>query len=234
MNLTKLYNILQTVNVAGIPEVIFEKQDDGVLVRGADVVSDDQDPSIVILSKTDKDVVEMTTGVHRVSVLLNRMSLFDLQKAKVKTSDNGDDWIHHADIRQGKRKVSFTFANPSTINVPDGAVEDEVVSTVSFDKNQVQDLVKANQALSPELFKLKGEGEDIVIELFDGISDNFTDVVGTNSSGEWSYSWRTDSIMKLVKHTIKSSDAVELGIGKSGILYIAVGELIFMIMPQVE
>lgn len=233
MNLTKVYNILQTANVAGIPEVILEKQDDGVLVRGADCVSDDQDPSIVILSKTDKDVVDSTTGIHRVSVLLNRMSLFDLEKAKVQTQKT-DEFVRHMDIRQGKRKVSFTFANPKTINVPSGTIDDQVVSTVAFDKNQVQDLVKANQALSPELFKLKGEGEDITIELFDGISDNFTDVVGTNSTGDWSYSWRMDSIMKLVKHAIKTSDAVELGIGKSGILYVAVNELIFMVMPQVE
>ena len=82
MNVEKLYNIVNTVNIAGIDQIIIDKNENGVTVRGADLVGEGEEVSIVIVSDTDSDVVDKTMGIDRASVLRKRMSLFDLDKTK--------------------------------------------------------------------------------------------------------------------------------------------------------
>ena len=232
MNLEKLNTIIDTVNVAGINRVILKKNDDGsVSVRGSD--DKGEEPSIVIISETDKDVVDNTMAIHRVPVLLNRMNLFNLDKARV-SEINTDEYTKSITIKENRKKVTYTFADPNTLMVPDGTIDDNIICSIVFKKEDIENIIKANQALSPELFTLSGVKDEIIMVLFDGISDSFTNIVGTNNSGDWEYSWKIDSVMRLIKHAIKKEDSVELGIGKVGILYITVNNLIFMAMPQVQ
>jgi len=231
MNVEKLYNIIDTVNIAGIDQIIIDKNDNGVTVRGADIVGEGEEVNIVILSDTDSDVVDKTMGIHRTSVLHRRMSLFDLSKTKSNTVDS-ETFVKSLSLNESRKKVSFTFADPKTIDVPTGSIDDEINTNIKLSEQTINELVKANAAMGSEFIKIKGINKDIIIELFDGISDTFTDRIGSNTSGDWSYQWSTNSILRLAKHAIKSEPVVEFGIGEQGILYIEVNDLIFMIMPQ--
>lgn len=230
MNLEKLNVIVETANVAGINRLVINKTDERVMIYGSD--DEGEEPSIVIISEADWDVVDNSIGIHRVPVLLNRMNLFSLDKATVSKIDT-DNYTKSITIKEGRKKVSYTFADPSTLSVPTDTIDDSIICTVRLTKDNVQNLVKANQAITPKLFTLSGIKDDIQMELFDGISDTLTDVIGKNTSGDWSFNWEMSSVMKLVRHAIKQEDSVELGIGGIGILYITVNDLIFMVMPQV-
>lgn len=232
MNIERLHSVLETINVAGIKEIIIEKKDDTVLIRGADSTNEEEKPSIVIVSETDHNMVDRTMGVSRVPVMLNRMNLFDLSKTKVSQVGN-DDYMKSVTFKENRKKVSFTFTNPSIINVPSKTIDDNVSNVVVLSKDYIANLVKANQAMNSNLINLTGINNEIVIEMLDDGSDAFTDVVANNCEGEWSYNWQTSSVMKLLRQAIKQNDSVELGIGDVGILYIEVNELIFMVMPQV-
>jgi len=229
MNTEKLFNIIETTNIAGIGQIILQKEDDHVLVRGLD--TPDQDISIVLFSKTDKDVIDKTCGIHRVPVLLSRMTLMNLDKTKVSTEEN-DDFLKSIHMKEKNKRISYSFAEPNTIRAPKNVVNDEIVNRVILKKDDVVNITKAVSAFNPVHFVLSGEGNDIVLKLVDDVSDAFTDVVGKNVTGDWSNKWRTDSVMRLVKHSIKNNDDVELGIGKDGILFIEVNSLMFMVLPR--
>lgn len=234
MNIERLYSVIETINVAGIKEIIIEKSDDKVMIRGADSTDDSAQPSIVLISETDHNIVDTTMGISRVPVMLNRMKLFDLTKTKIsQVNSNAGDYVKSVTLKESRKKVSYTFSNPDTINVPSGTIDDNVSNSITLTKEYIDNLVKANQAMNSELISISVINNEMVIELFDGISDSFTDILSENCVGEWSYNWRTDSVMKLLRQSIKNNDSVELGIGDLGILYIEVNELIFMVMPQI-
>jgi len=234
MNIERLYSVIETINIVGIKEIIIEKSDDKVMIRGADSTDDSEQPSIVLISETDHNIVDTTMGISRVPVMLNRMKLFDLTKTKLSQVDNDvGDYVKSITLKESRKKVSYTFANPDTINVPSGTIDDNVSNSITLTKEYIDNLIKANQAMNSELISISVINNEMVIELFDGISDSFTDILSENCVGEWSYNWRTDSVMKLLRQAIKNNDSVELGIGDLGILYVEVNELIFIVMPQV-
>ena len=135
-------------------------------------------------------------------------------------------------LKEARKNVSYTFSDPKTIDVPSGTIDDEIKTSIRITKDTINELVKANTAMQSDFIKISGINKDIIIELFDGVSDTFSDRLGSNKSGEWSYQWTTNSIMRLAKHAIKTDPEIELGIGEHGILYIEVNDLIFMVMPQ--
>jgi len=233
MNIERLHSVLETINVAGIKEIIIEKKEDGVVIRGADSTSDEERPSIVLVSEVDSNIVDTTMGITRVPVMLGRMNLFDLSKTKVSQVEV-EDYVKSVTFKESRKKVSFTFANPQTINVPSGTIDDAVNNVITLTKEYITNLIKANQAMNSNILSITGINNETVIEMFDDGSDSFTDVIADQCSGEWSYDWRTDSVMRLLRHAIKNNDSVELGVGDMGILYIEVNELIFMVMPQVQ
>jgi len=232
MNIEKLNEVLKTINVAGIKEIIISKADGKVMVYGADSTEDDIMPSIVVISEADSSIVDVTMGISRLPVLLNRINLFDLEKTKV-SCDTTDTFTRVITVKEGRRKVSYTFTNPDIINVPTDTIEDNVSNIITLSKEYINGLSKVNQAMSAEVINITGINNEITFELSDGDGDSFTDVVSDECTGDFSFNWQTRSVLKMLKHAIKKDDYVELGIGELGILYIEVDNLLFMIMPQV-
>jgi len=227
MHLEVVFKILSAINNAGIKQVILEKKENSVLIRCAD-----ESKSVIVFSEMEGSFIDETIGVHRISTLFDRMKLFDCEKAKVTTTAFEGGATKAITIKEGRKRVSFTCAKPDTIEAPSGMVNDEIVNTIVINKERVDEILKAILALNPEYVSLEGDGDDILIKLFDGVSDNFTDIIGTNTSGSWSNHWKKEHLVKLLRQATKSNDEVMLGIGKHGILYIEVDEITFMLRPQ--
>lgn len=235
MNIKKLQQVLQTASVAGMRELVLSKEDGMTMAYGADdsdkTDGGEHDPSIVLISEIDNDIIDHSMGIHRVDIFLKRLELFDIEKVKVSLKHN-DDFITSITLKEGRRKATITLSSPQTIDVPSGSIEDEIVDSIKIKKTYVDYLNKANSAMNSQMINVSGINKDIVLEMYDGLSDTMEDVVGTTSNDDWSYNWRTMSILKLLRHCIKSEDEIELGIGECGILYVEVESMIFMIMPQ--
>ena len=236
MNIKKLQVVLQTVSIAGMRELVIDKSPTKTMAYAADdsdknTDSGEHDPSIVLISEIDNDIVDHSMGIHRVDIFLKRLALFDIDKVKV-TQKHNDEFVTTLTLKEGRKKATITLSSPATIDVPDGTVEDNIIDSVVFTKNYVEHLNKANTAMNSEMLTLSEINKDIVLELYDGFSDTLEDKVGETTNEGWEYNWRMSSILKLVRHSIKTKDEVELGIGECGILYIEVESVIFMIMPQ--
>lgn len=237
MNIEKLHNILTMLDVAGIKQANLERFDDGsVKIFGADDVEEgEEQPSIVVISSTDPTVTDASMGIQRVPVMLKRMNLFDPEKMKQShTTSEEFGFMNSIVFKEGRRKATYTFADPHSINVPNGSIDDETLLNVTLSKAYVESLSKANSAMGSKMLTLKAINKEVVLELDDGISDTFTDVISTCKSGDWVFSWKTASVLRLLRHAIKTEDEVSIEVGEVGILYVTINGIDFMVMPQVQ
>ena len=232
MNNEKLYKIIDTVNTAGIKELIINVEDGKVMLYGADNTDGDSTPSVIVVSEADDDVVDTAMGISRVATLLKRMSLFDMEKLKMSCTINStEEFAKVLTIKESRRKITYTFANPITINVPIGLNEESISNTITLTKEYVAHLVKVNQSLSSKIFNLSGLNNKITVELSDD-GDSYTDTISESCNGEIMFNWDARSVLKMFKFATKGNDSLELGIGITGMMYIVIDDITFIIMPQ--
>lgn len=227
MDLKKLFNIANTVSNAGIKEVVFECKDDGVLIRGAD-----EKVTIVVFSSVTGNIIPNTMGAHRLQTMIDRMKLFDLDKANGEVSTKGDN-AKSLTVREGRKRASISFGDPEKIAAPKSVLDDDLSNRVVLDKARVEELGNAISAIQPEYVTMRGEGEDIILELREkDTNDTFVTVVGTNNTGEWERHWNVVPFRRLVTQAIKTSETVDLGIGTKGLLAMSVNDVEFALIPQ--
>ena len=236
MNLEKLHNVISMLDIAGIKQANIIKEDGTIKIFGADDVEEgEEQPSIVVISTTDSNLIDASMGVQRVPTMLKRMNLFDTEKMKqTHTISEEHGFMNNIIFKEGRRKASYTFADPHTINVPTGAIEDEIIFKTSFTKDYIDRLGKANSAMGSKFLTLNVINNEVILELYDDISDTFTDVIGNFDGGDWSYNWKTNSVLRLLRHAVKTEDEVSIEVGEVGILYITISEIDFMIMPYLQ
>lgn len=228
MYLDIFYEILETVNVAGINKVIIDRTEDGVVIRGID-----DDETVVVFSKKDGSIVPNNIGVHRVPAILGRLKLFDLEKSTTEAGTRGDS-ISTLTIKEGRKKAQLAFTNPDNIRAPKRAIDDEILNQVTLDKDDIQLITSAITNFQPEFITFKGTGDEILLQLNESdTNDCFTDKVGQNSTGDWEYHWNARSFTRLIRQASREDETVFLGIGSTGIMCLAVNDVNFILIPQV-
>jgi len=229
MNLQFLQDILETISVAGINEVIFTVNEDHVLVSGID-----ESNSTIVFSKIDDTNFDgRSVGIFRIPILIKRLRLFDLIFVKSECTYHGG-YVNTLVIRQGKKSVSYTFANPGLIRAPKSIVEENsFLNEVVINKKKLGGMIKAVQALNPEFISFVGIGSDIVVQLKDQVNDKYEDIIGTNKTGDWTYKWRVNKLLKLLKYELKNSEEVKIVIDGNGFMKFVVNDLQFILPQQI-
>lgn len=231
-----LYDALNTIKTQRINQLVIDPTDDGIRFRG----SDDKESTIVFSDSTQS--YEMlngkSLGISNVDTLCKRLSLFDLSKDNVNVnfeSKEGTNFIHRLKISYHKQKMTYTFSNPDHCRgAPKAIHQSDVISSINTDKTETEHLLSAIAATKAEIFCLEGSGDETVVRLYDGNADTYTDMLGTNDAGEWSYSWRADSISLLLKESLRSgSNSVVYNVIRGGLGQIDVNNISFYTLPQV-
>lgn len=231
MDLKRLFEVLDTVSVAGMKQVVLEPEDNGVKVRGVD-----EDNSVIVLDTISGDFVPHSLGVHRVGTVLDRLKLFNLDNAKVEVSksDSKEDVIDSILIKEGRKKAFCRFSDPDFIRSPKKMAVDETIATITLTSDKVTEITSAVGALNPEFLTLRGDGDDIWLDLYEkDTNDQFSDVVGSNESGAWEYNWNVKSFVRLAKQAIKTDDEITLVVGSRSKLTLSVNGIEFVLLPQV-
>ena len=206
--------------------------DETVRVNSVHGISPDE--KIVLFSEVVGDpITSKDMGVHRVNSLISRLKLMDPDKATVDINE-GDAFLNAITVKQGRKKVDYTFADPEKIRHPHNIQQDEIKCTLEFNKEQATALLNAVVAMQPAFLTFEGRGEDTWITLDDGNSDSFEDRVGTNTAGDWKSHWNVTSVTRLLKFAIKESKTVTLKISHHGFLFMEVAGLTFLVVPEVQ
>jgi hypothetical protein len=238
MNIIKFKEILETLNAAGFKETVIDRCGDGkVRVRG---ITDSE--SLAIFAEYDFDL-EKSIAVTAIPSVLNRLNLFDLEKAKVELSDKGRrdqvmDYTTTMLITQGRREVFHTFPSPRNIRAPSEVMKDEIVDVVTLDSEKTDRILKAITALQSvagqkeRVVTFRGQGDNILVSISDDEGNYFHDVVSKNTSGEWENHWNSQAFVKMIRNMVKSGDDISLKIGAREIMYLSFNNLEFMVLPE--
>src|SRR4030065_1037569 len=229
MDLKTINDILTVVSVSGINQIVLSVKDDNkVLVSGID-----KDGTVVAFHMFDNNgMLDKSLGIHRISVLMDRLKLFNLSKTVVEQVDK-NYFTKSILLKEGRKKISYMVSEPTMINAPKEIVPDDIIGTLSIDKTMFESLYSASQTINSTSFYLVAENDEIVFTVLDDTSgDKYEEVIGSNNAGhDYSYKWNVEKFFKLIRQNLKTKDTTQINIGKHGYLSLNITGIDFLLLP---
>ena len=236
MDIIATKELLQELSDIGINECVIEPVDEGTRVRGSN-----KDRNTIVFKTLEMELVETPIGIQSVRGLLSRINLFESDKAKITTKDNGDH-TQAVTIKQGRRSATFRCAAPENLAVPkvvpDCGITDE--NRIIFNADYVGFINDAVSAMSytgnnaERSISAKVENNEIVVTINDGEDDSFVDTKAmdvVNCRGVWEIG-PFSKLMKLSSHYV-DGDA-EFSISEHGVAVFRIGVLDALVPPMVS
>lgn len=240
MDVVKFKAILETMHKVGIEAAIFEPDENGTKIRGAD-----KNRKVVVFDTIDEELVTATLAIQSVRGILSRLSLFDLEKASVemdKKSENGEEFVVNFSLKQGKRKGGYKCANPDvdSLGVPKYIPNIDPVASINFTAEYTEYVLQAMQSLSitgdkdERYVEFESTSGELVVKIYDGEDDSFNDSIEDVVDGEdVSSKWEIDAIQRMIKvNTDGGKTGFEFGITENGIGLLDMGEICVMVVPM--
>lgn len=176
INLKMLKDILEQLTSLSITEAVIEP----VVEDGKDytrVRAGNKDHSIMIFDSVEGKLTDKTMAIASIKGLQTRLALFNEDKASV-TVTNGNSFVSSIEIKEGKRKATYTMSHPNIILAPKVMPQYDIYGDViTFSKDFVDYLSEVFNSIS---FTGKRENRKISIksgkgELFITVSDGEND-----------------------------------------------------------
>lgn len=239
-SIRNLKTLLQTVSLVKIDRLIIE----GNLIRGVD-----EDQTVVIVSDTNvPDFGGAIVGLNRLSILANRIALFDADEAfsveAVETPSregNGMD-ISVFKLASKGSKFEYRCARAGSIKAPK-QLNDSFVWAITVPVDSVKLAISAANTMGSEQVALvsKGSGE-VLFEIVDGSTqDTFTTKIADEAvwlaedqdqpTQAFVNYYAVKALMPLLKAAATQGDPVIL-VGEEGMLQITVNNYTMTLLPR--
>ena len=232
MDNEKFYEIIDTLNTIGMKEAVIDVGDEqnNAKVRTYDSYNDE--PGIAVVSEIPSNVIDHTIGIGDISTLYKRMSMFDVSKMKTKTELSNEGHATTIVFSEGRRRFTYTFSHPKIFSMPTAIPESTKIAEIDFDKSMIDELSKANSAISSQYINIISVNGELRIRLFDE-SDDYVFVIGNFESSNWSYNWKMGQFMKVMKHAVKFNDTVRVTVTENMLFKVTIGLIDIVLMPQI-
>jgi len=178
--LPMLKDILEQLNSLGISEAIIEPHTND----GKDytrVRAGNKDHSIMIFDEIEGKLAEKKLAISSVKGLQTRLALFNEEKASVTVSYR-DSYVSNIEIKEGKRKASYTLSHPNIILAPKMMPEFNIVGDViTFDEKFISSLMDVFTSLGftgnkeESRIAIKSVKDEMTLTVFDGETDSFVE-----------------------------------------------------------
>ena len=255
-----LRSLLETLDSIGIEEAVLapeeEKRDPNT---GACLLASNRTRSVVVADQVGLPLLEEVFGIGSVKGLLSRLELFDRTKAcKFEISKDEDGVVEAIKVSQGRKKTEYRCLNPEVLLVPSAVMDEQEDSwELCFTQADISEFQKASRSImmaasdkEKAQFKITvdklGEAE---ITIADGDYDSFRVTMKASANtdkGLPETSWDISTMIRCLKAV--SAEAAENGLGEgseealcsvkmtvaaSGIAFMTLGEVEFMLIPDI-
>lgn len=235
-----LKTLLQTVSLVKIDRLIIE----GNKIRGVD-----EDQTVVIVSDTNvPDFGGAKVGLNRLSILANRIALFDADEAftvdAVETQSRDDEGMDISSFKLASKGSKFEYrcARVGAIKAPK-QLNDSFVWAVTIPVESVKLAISAANTMGSEQIALvsKASGE-VLFEIVDGSTqDTFTTKIADEAvwlpededqpTQSFVNYYAVKALMPLLKAAAAHGDPVVL-VGEEGMLQITVNNYALTLLPR--
>jgi hypothetical protein len=235
-----LKTLLQTVSLVKIDRLIIEPN----LIRGVD-----EDQTVVIVSNQNvPDFGGAKVGLNRLSILANRIALFDADEAftveaveSPSRDDDGND-ISSFKLASKGSKFEYKAARVGAIKAPK-QLNDSFIWAVTVPVDSVKLAISAANTMGSEQIALvsKASGE-VLFEIVDGSTqDTFTTKIADEAvwlsededqpTQSFVHYYAVKALMPLLKAAGAAGDPVLL-VGEEGMLQITVNNYAMTLLPR--
>jgi hypothetical protein len=187
IDLRMLKDILEQLTTLGISEAIIEP----VTLDGKDhtqVRAGNKDHSILIFDQVEGKLSEKAMAISSTKGLQSRLALFNEDKASV-TVSNGSTFVSSIEIKEGKRKATYTMSHPNIILAPKVMPEYEIYGDViEFSKDFIDYLTEVFNSISftgkreNRRISIKSGNGELIVTVSDGESDSFVETFPSDVS----------------------------------------------------
>lgn len=239
MDIKLIKNVLSIMDGVGISEAVLEPSDsDGTRIRAAN-----KEGTIIVFDEIPEKLVDLPVGIQSVRGLLSRINLFDIDKASVEFSDNGEI-IREATIKMGRKRASFKFSRPKKMAVPKMIPGDlSMDSYLTISSEYVKYLSTVITAMSytgdkkeRTISLLTEDDGHAIINIYDGEDDSFNDTIeDCPISVPEKASWEVVPFERVLKAAVDCSEdnTAKLSVTEHHIAVFEVGSIKIMIGPIV-
>lgn len=239
MNIMKIVSILETLSSAGLQEVVIEPIHSGIKIKSSS--SNNDCPSLIVCCDiTDiegyNDVVDKNLAVSNIDTFLSKMSLLDLKTTAINIQySQNQNYIHRVDFSCNNKELSNRFSNPQTLSVPREVITDNKLCSIYLDNISIKNILSSVNIMKSKNIMIESKNQKISFKIYDENNDKFSIFLRNEVGNDWSYLYNSDSIKKLLKLSLNNNLSSEcIDIGKSGLLYIVIDHITFILLPQVE
>lgn len=233
MNIEKIFNIVSTLESCGMNICVISPIDGGkMLISGID-----DDGMIAVYHKTqNSSTIDSTMGVRNLETFMKKMKLIDLTNSKISEDVVENDGISYSKsivMKEGRKKVTHSFANPDKLETPISQHPSLVTVIVQLDNEATVKLRKAISTFLPKNINIKADGTELTISFVDSDGDKYTDVIGETDK-HWSFEWKKEKFVKLLDNVTDKEIGSSFGITDAGLMYFMVNDINVLLAPVTE
>lgn len=239
MDIKLLKNVLSVMDGVGVSEAVLEPSSTG----GTRIRAANKDRNIIVFDEIDDHIVDLPMGIQSVRGLLSRINLFDIEKASMTFTDNGDI-IRETTIKMGRKRAGFKFARPDKLGVPKMIPGDlSMASYLTISEEYTKYLSTVITAMSytgdkkeRTISLLTEDDGSAIINIYDGEDDSFNDTIeDCPISVPEKASWEVVPFERVLKSAVDWSESNEakLSVTEHHIAVFEVGTIKVMIGPVV-
>lgn len=241
--ITELKLILETLQSVGIINCSIEpieNDESNSLIRGAD-----KNGEIAVYDTIPYRFSDSAIGIYSVNMLLSRVNLFDTEKASFKFEE-GTVFNKGITIKQGNRKASYRFMDPSRLSIPTIPQNIEEKEFCGISQESVKLLEKAMAAMArPNSYKESGyiklisDGDSplISVKIYDGDDDTYVDEIETldETTLDHSGSWDIDPFKLCLSRSSKAGNGEAImQVNENGVIIMDIGAFNVCIPPKIN
>ncbi|WGH49815.1 hypothetical protein [Alishewanella phage vB_AspM_Slickus01] len=181
LNLPLLKVILEQLNSLGISEAIIEPITDEEGNGVTRVRAGNKDHSIMIFDDIEDTLSDKALAISSIKGLQTRIALFSNEKSSV-TVTNRSNFAASIEIKEGKRKASYTLSHPNIILAPKVMPDYEILGNpIVLSEDFISALLDVFASMGftgkkeDRRIAIKSSGDEVTITVFDGESDSFVE-----------------------------------------------------------
>jgi hypothetical protein len=240
-SIKNLKTLLQTMAIVKIDRIIIEDN----TIRGVD---DDQ--TVVVISDVDvPDFGGAKLGLNRLSVLANRINLFDTNEdftvEAIESPSRFGDGVDISSFKLASKRSKFEYraSRAETIKAPK-KINDSMVWAITVPHEEVKIVISASNTMGSEQVALvsKGSGE-VLFEIVDSAThDTFTTKIADSAdwlpededkpSQSFVYYYAVKALIPLLKASSANQNNPVMVVGEEGMLQITVNNHTFTLLPR--
>lgn len=237
MKLTKeeagsFYRILNTANIGGIENLVFQNKDIGV-------ASGMREGSCAIIARINVPPLPQKMGISRIPILKKRLDLLiDHNEFQITPKESERGEIVQLDMQAGKTKTQYRCTAAVAIKAPAQIGEGQFIGILTVNKSELGMILNGIKAMGADQVILVIKQDGTVFFESSDANDKFTieleKPIEREDGDSAVFYYKTDIFDKLLRAALGTEESLSIAVEETGILQFGLNDCEMSIFAQID